>query len=212
MANPVLGLMVDSYPDSIQGLSSQIGQLDESLSQLQEEKDALIQAMNDIRQEAIDSLTPQADFIYYGSAFYDGGDDNDASRSINVSDWRAFNQVSNPVNGTDYFDITTSPPTLKTYDDGSGYVPPDPPDPPDPPTPVIFDAYEEVTGAIDTTVLDEKVSDFAFITDYIHKPVIEQDGFYGINDKMSQLSDVKGILEKDINKYSAGIDVLGRYT
>ena len=65
MANAILRLMVDSLPDSITGLTNQIGQLDESLANLQEEKDALIQAMNDIRQEAIDSLTPQADFIYY---------------------------------------------------------------------------------------------------------------------------------------------------
>lgn len=213
MANPILGLMVDSLPDSITGLTNQISQIDDSLSQLQEEKDALIQAMSDIRQESIDSLTPQADFIYYGPAFYSGDEGDEASRSINVSDFRAFNLVANPVNGTSYFDITTSPPTEKTYNDGTDYVPPDPPpDPPeDPPEVVTFDAYEEVTDTIDTTVTDEKTSDFAYITDYIHKPVIEMDGFYGINDKLSQLNMAKNNLQKDMDKYSDGISVLGRY-
>ena len=82
---------------------------------------------------------------------------------------------------------------------------------PDPPEVVTFTAYEEVTDTIDTTVIDEKESDFAFITDYIHKPVIEQDGFYGINDKISQLNNAKGNLQKDMDKYSNAISVLGRY-
>ncbi|MDX1699597.1 MAG: hypothetical protein R3250_03215 [Melioribacteraceae bacterium] len=203
MANPILRLMVDSFPDSITGLTNQISQLDESLTQLQEEKDALIQAMNDIRQEAIDSLTPQADFVYYGPAFYPGGEDDDASRSINVSDWRAFNIVAVPENQTEYYNITLSPLELEVYNDGSD--------------PLILDPvstwtpHEEVTETIDTTVIDEKVTDFAYITDYIHKPVIEMDGFYGINDKLSQLNLAKSNLQKDMDKYSDGISVLGRY-
>lgn len=203
MANPVLGLMVDSFPESIEGLTNQISQLEEKISTIQEEKDSLITTMQDIRQQTLDIITNQADHVYKGPAFYSGNDGDDASRSINVSDWRAFNIVTNPVNGTNYFDVTTSPPTSKVYNDGSD------PENTDPIS--TFTPYIEVTESIDTTELSEKVTDFSFITDYIHKPVIELSGFYGINDKLSQLNNAKNYLNIDKEKYSNAISVLGRY-
>jgi hypothetical protein len=203
MANPILGLMTDSFPDSIEGLTNQISQIEENISAIQEEKDALITAMQDIRQQVLDIITAQADYIYKGPAFYSGNDGDDASRSINVSDWRAFNIVNTPVNGTNYFDVTTNPPTSKTYNDGSD------PENTDPIS--TFTPYTEITGSIDTSELNEKSTDFSFITDYIHKPVIELSGFYGINDKLSQLNNAKNYLNIDKQKYSDAISVLGRY-
>jgi len=203
MANPILGLMVDSLPDSVSGLSSQIDQLTDSISSLQEEKNALIAAMQDIRQQVLDVITSEADHVYTGPAFYSGNDGDDASRNINVNDWRAFSIEPNPVNGSNYFDVSTSPPTSKTYNDGSD------PENTDPVS--TFTPHIEVTGSIDTSTLTEKISDFSYITDFIHKPVIELDGFYGLNSKISQMNTAKSNLQKDMQKYSDGISVLGRY-
>jgi hypothetical protein len=197
MANPVLAGMVDSFPDTVNGIENQITQVDEMVSGLLDEKNALIQAMQDVRQSVIDELTPQADYIYYPANFYSGDDGDDASRSIYVSGWRAFNEVTMPVDGTEYYNITTNPPTLEAYSDGT--VPPA----------STWIPHEEVTDTIDTTELDTKSEQFNFITDYIHKPVIEMDGFYGINDKISQMNNAKNNLMKDKAKYSDAISKLG---
>ena len=196
MANPVLGAMVDSYPDTIDGIENQLVQIDDNITTLQEEKEALIQAMEEARQSIIDSITPQADYIYYPSAFYDGGQGN---RNDVLNNWRAFNVVDTPVDGQDYYNLGGTP-QLETYYDGSGTEPAS-----------TWTPYTEVTGSIDTTGFSSTYDEFNFMLDYIHKPVIELDGFYGLNDKISQLETAKSNLNKDKTKYTDAISKLGGY-
>ena len=197
MANPVLSAMVDSYPDTINGISDQVSQIEQKVESTQQEKDALIQTMTEIHQEVIDELTPQCDYLYKGPNFYSGS--GEGTIASNVTDWRGFNEVIDPEDETEYYNLGGTP-QLETYYNGDGIEPAS-----------SWTPYEEVTNSMTKTVTDSKSPEFLFIVDYIHKPVIEMDGFYGLNDKIASLNNAKANLLKDKQKYTDALSTLGGY-
>lgn len=171
--------MVDSYPDRIEGIGEQLAGLDHQINEYQQEQDALQQVLEQIYEEVVTGfLVPSCDFLYRGNNFYSGS--GIGNINSNIENWQAYRLVENPSLGTNYYDVSSSPPVEKSYNED-------------------FTPYESIT--IDESSISEKYEEFAVTIDYIHHPV-GLTGLYGIKGNITTLQNARGVLLNTKQKFT----------
>ena len=180
--------MVDSYPDKIEGTQNQINAVDKQIAEFQEQQDALQQILEQLYEEVVnDFLVTSCDFLYRGPQFYSGTGIGDIDSTL--VNWEGYFLVSDPIIGTDYFDVSVNPPESKTYDE-------------------TFDPY--YVNYVDDTSIQDKYDEFLETIDYIHHP-IGTTGMYGTKGNIANLQNAKSALESNKQKFIDSQEKLKRF-
>lgn len=180
--------MVDSYPDTINGINSQISGISKQIAEYQSQQDALQQVLEQIYGEVVtDFLVPSCDFLYKGQDFYSGI--GIGTIDSNIENWQAYSLVSDPVIGQQYYDVTVSPPELKAYDE-------------------TFDAYSQIT--VDDSSVQDKYDEFSTTVDYIHHP-LGTTGMYGTEGNIANLQNAVQSLTANKQKFTECQQKLSRF-
>lgn len=180
--------MVSGYPDKIAGTMDQIAGLEAQIDEFQQQQNALQETLEQIHSEVVTGfLTGTCDFLYQGADFYGGS--GIGTIDSNIINWQAFNEVTSPSMGTNYYDISVSPPEEKPYDN-------------------LFTAYQLIT--VDDSTITDKYDEFAEVIDYIHHP-IGLSGMYGTKGNISNLTGAKGMLEANKQKFIDSQTKLARF-
>jgi len=189
MPNEKITQMLSDAPGQVSGIEDTIVQVDNEIAQYQEEQDALQEALEQIYSEVIPVLNPQCDFLYHGDGFYSGS--GIGTIDSNIVNWQSFNLVSSPATGSNYYDVSVSPPEQKPYD------------------PLLpFTPYQLIT--IDDTEVQDKYDEFSFIIDSIHHPM-DLSGTYGTKANIAMLNGGKGTLNANKNKLLDSQTKLARF-
>lgn len=180
--------MVDGYPDKIAAIDNQIAGVDSQIEEFQLQQNALQETLEQIYSEVVSGfLVNQSDFLYRGTNFYSGT--GIGTIDSNIVNYQCYNEVTDPVLGDDYYDVSINPPEEVPYDN-------------------TFTAYELVT--IDDSSISGKYDEFALVIDYIHHP-IGVTGMYGTKGNIANLSGAKGMLESNKQKFIDSQSTLSRF-
>jgi hypothetical protein len=180
--------MVDGYPDKIANIDDQIAGVDAQIEEFQLQQNALQETLEQIYSEVVSEfLVNQCDFLYHGTDFYSGT--GIGTINSNIVNWQCYNEVTDPIIGNDYYDVSINPPEEKPYDD-------------------TFTAYEIIT--INDSTISDKYEEFDLVIDYIHHP-IGLTGMYGTKGNIENLSGAKGMLESNKQKFIDSQSVLSRF-
>ena len=178
-----LTTMIKTAPDQVGQIEGSISQVEDNIEALQKEQSAIQDGVcGTTETDAIDILENTilidkgGDYVSYGGNF---GTINWDPLG-NLTDWEIIKLIPAP------------PP-----------VPPAPPDP-DIPTPI----YTYTPG--DYPDLDQWVEDFAFGNDYLTRPPITG-ATYGIIPRISSLSNAANLLNENADKVGDSVAVFNRY-
>jgi hypothetical protein len=180
--------MVDGYSDKIDGIADQISAVQSQIDEFQEQQDALQETLEQIYSEVVAGfLVGQCDFFYRGTDFYGGS--GIGTINSNIENWQAYNEVTDPITGDNYYDVSVNPPEEKPYDES-------------------FDAYELII--VDDSTVSDKYDEFAHVIDYIHHPM-GLSGMYGTKANIDNLTGAKGALEANKQKFIDSESKLARF-
>ena len=172
MPNEKIAQMIEDAPGQVSGIEDSIVQVDNQITELQEQQDVFVTTLEQIYTEVMSVLTPLCDLVYQGANFYGGS--GIGTIDSNIVNWILFNNVSGPSAGSSYYDISMNPPQLKIYDLLLPF------------TPYIFVTFDD-------TDIHDKYEEFEFIIDSIHHP-LGFTGTYGTKENIAMMNNGKNTI------------------
>lgn len=229
--------IVQGADDKIESIENAIEGVDQQIADLEEQETSMTDTLNQINSEVLAFLdaTAVGDWTFTHSDYYSG---TPLSIDDNVSDWENYSIIDSSPTYSDatsvivvdespfeigdsiYFRGATNsypiPMGSITYIDSTGAE-------------VILE-FNMTEGSIPANVdalmdkvyvkdgvgwdgssyLTSRIDEFAFITDYLWKP-LGLEGTYGVKDKLSQLGNAKTLLQNDKQKAEDSKTSLARF-